>query len=105
MTSDPNNNRERGIDPNAGLLFGLLAYALVNFVVILLLLAHLFSDTISILAFFTYVAPVSACGIVFFVHMCLQRGFHSLALAGFVLSMILAAFLNFQCFSQAVAAV
>jgi hypothetical protein len=105
MTTTPPDHEGGGIDPNVALLFGILAYALVNMASILLLVSHHMHDPFPILEFFAFVAPVSATGIILLIHFSSKKGFHPLALTGFILLMILAALVNSHFWFRASAAV
>jgi hypothetical protein len=106
MATEPDDGSgQKGIDPNHCLLVGLMAYVVVNFIAILLLLAHAFSDVFGILFFFSFPAPLSASVLAMWICLSLKRRFHPLALIGFVIVMIFAGWLHFQFFARAAAAV
>ena len=105
MSVGSTDDKKTGIGPNVALLLGSLAYSLVNLVTLVLLRSHVIKDPLSVLQFFVFVAPASATAIALGIHFSLNKGFHPLVLAGFVMLMILAALINYQFWFQAMAAV
>ena len=94
-----------GAWPNVGLMLGVLADALVNSAAIMLLHERVLDNPFGVLSFFAFIAPVISCAVVVITHFLLRKGFHILALAAFVILMILSGMLNFLFLVQASAAV
>jgi hypothetical protein len=102
----PLHHKTGAINPNVALLLACIGYVLVNCFTLMLLVARAIDlNPFDVLAFFAFIAPVAASLLVLATHFTLEKGFHPLALAGFLVLMLVAAIINFQFFAQAVAAV
>jgi hypothetical protein len=94
------------INPNLFLLLGTIGYAVTNCLPLVLLVERaIHLNPIDFLFFFAFIAPVAASGAVLLTHFSLKKGFHPLALAGFLALMLVAAMINLQLFAQVVNAV
>lgn len=103
MAAAPGN---RGPGPNALLFIALGAYALVDLVVVYLAAIGALGPSLDLLTFLTFVPPATGTALVLLAQFSIpRRPFHPLAVAGFVLAMLAAGFLNFLAMEAASAAV